>query len=412
MTILDSCRDPRPSSWSASAPKGSYVPRNWSRPCARASSAWAQRVAERPGVAPPVFELAATFIGSGGSNIYVGQAARLIAQGVREPNLRLRAAEWPRVGHLHFIELYLDRAVEAWRALQIQAETAPSLYTLTPEVKAAPGSLLRPIDSGYRGAEYDFFSAVTEGTADGRIEYVLDTRRARNEVRDQSTQAPLIRGLVEKASNDQNTDAQLGRTLCQLLIPMSMDTFLGGATELMIELDGSTAAIPWELLDTDPLDTEDRRPWAIRAKLLRRLRMKDFREQVNDAGRDASVLVIGEPDCDPTIYPALPGAREEAIAVARCFTAGQRFAADHVELLVSSSPDGKDRPDAHRVINALFERKQDNRGLRSWRIVHIAGHGEPPDKKSGNPRGVVLSGDMFLGRERSAAFGSSRSWCS
>ena len=84
-----------------------------------------------------------------------------------------------------------------------------------------------------------------------------------------------------------------------LLIPMSMDTFLGGATELMIELDGSTAAIPWELLDTDPLDTEDRRPWAIRAKLLRRLRMKDFREQVNDAGRDASVLVIGEPDCRP-----------------------------------------------------------------------------------------------------------------
>ena len=359
--------------------------------------AWAQRVAERPGLAPPVFELAATFIGSGGSNIYVGQSARLIAQGVREANQRLRAAEWPRVGHLHFIELYLDRAVEAWRALQIQAETAPSLYTLTPEVIAAPGSLLRPIDSGYRGAEYDFFSAVSEGTADGRIEYVLDTRRARNEVRDQSTQAPLIRGLVEKASNDQNTDAQLGRTLCQLLIPMSMDTFLGGATELMIELDGSTAAIPWELLDTDPLDTEDRRPWAIRAKLLRRLRMKDFREQVNDAGRDASVLVIGEPDCDPTIYPALPGAREEAIAVARCFTAGQRFAADRVELLVSSSPDGKDRPDAHRVINALFERKQDNRGLRSWRIVHIAGHGEPPDKKSGNPRGVVLSGDMFLG---------------
>ena len=34
---------------------------------------------------------------------------------------------------------------------------------------------------------------------------------------------------------------------------------------------------------------------------------------------------------------------------------------------------------------------------RSWRIVHIAGHGEPPDKKSGNPRGVVLSDDMFLG---------------
>ena len=32
-------------------------------------------------------------------------------------------------GHLHLIELYLDRATEAWRALQIQAETAPRSYT-------------------------------------------------------------------------------------------------------------------------------------------------------------------------------------------------------------------------------------------------------------------------------------------
>ena len=33
---------------------------------------------------------------------------------------------------------------------------------------------------------------------------------------------------------------------------------------------------------------------------------------------------------------------------------------------------------------------------RDWRIVHISGHGEPPSE-DGNPRGVVLSHDNFLG---------------
>ena len=54
------------------------------------------------------------------------------------------------------------------------------------------------------------------------------------------------------------------------------------------------------------------------------------------------------------------------------------------------------------VSNALME--------RDWRIVHISGHGEPPEmigkepekeddppQKQGNPRGVVLSDGSFLG---------------
>jgi hypothetical protein len=357
--------------------------------------AWAQRVAERPGVTPPLLDLAATLIGSGGSSVFVGQSARLIAQGVREANLLLGAAGWPRVGHLRLVELYLDRAAEAWRALQMQVAAAPSHYDLAPEVEVGSGALLRPLESGYRGADYDFFSATSDPNGEGRIEYVLDTRRARNEVRDQTTQAQLIRGLVKKASNDKNSDPQLGNTLCRLLVPLTMDTFLGGATELLIELDGGTAGIPWELLDTDPPDGGDTRPWAIRAKLLRRLRTTEFRENVVDADPDASVLVIGEPRCDPAIYPPLPGARAEAIAVADRLWAPGGIPAERVKLLVGDKISGNDGPDAHAVINALFERK-DARGVRrSWRIVHVAGHGEPPEK-GGDPRGVVLS-DGFIG---------------
>ena len=44
------------------------------------------------------------------------------------------------------------------------------------------------------------------------------------------------------------------------------------------------------------------------------------------------------------------------------------------------------------MINAVLERE--------WRIVHVAGHGEAPERlgeKDGNPRGVVLSDGAFLG---------------
>ena len=44
------------------------------------------------------------------------------------------------------------------------------------------------------------------------------------------------------------------------------------------------------------------------------------------------------------------------------------------------------------MINAVLE--------RDWRIVHVAGHGEAPERlgeKDGNPRGVVLSDGAYLG---------------
>jgi hypothetical protein len=74
---------------------------------------------------------------------------------------------------------------------------------------------------------------------------------------------------VANASNAQHNDRQIGRTLFKLLIPVEMEAFLAGTGEMQIELEPETAGIPWELLDTDHEEHDpDRRPWAIRAKLL------------------------------------------------------------------------------------------------------------------------------------------------
>jgi hypothetical protein len=151
---------------------------------------------------------------------------------------------------------------------------------------------------------------------------------------------------------------------------------------MVIEVDSGTAAIPWELLDTDavsanptPATPPAQKPWAIRSKLLRKLRVDSYRANPTDASADDSVLVIGEPKTD---YAPLPGAKAEARAVYKQLVSTGGIAPDRVRALI-------DNDDGRTVINALFE--------RPYRIVHIAGHGE-----AGRNGGVVLSGkNMFLG---------------
>lgn len=345
--------------------------------------AYAQRLAEQPAGTAAQFELAALLLGSGGSGFTPGGAARAITQGVIDANLKLQKYGWPQVVQLTLVELYLDRASEAWSALQVQEIATPNRLKLAGKVQSGPGALRRPLDSSYRGASYDFISALHMPGSDPEnpvIAYTLDTKRARTEVRAQRAQGSLLRELVAKASNDANTDTQIGRTLFNLLVPVEMEPFLGGSSEMVIELEPATAVIPWELLDSNAeAQALDQPPWAIRCKLIRKLQLADFRCQVSDASPDDKVLVIGEPLCDPKRYPRLEGAQREAIAVVeRLTTANNGISAEKVKSLV-------DHNDAQSIINALFE--------HPYRIVHIAGHGE-----FGENGGVVLSGERtYLG---------------
>lgn len=345
--------------------------------------AYAQRLSEQEGSTPVQFEMAATLIGSGGTGITAGSAARAIVQGALEANQKLQLSGWPQLSQLTLVELYLERAGDAWRALQLQEAAAPKRLKLMGKVQFGPGAIRRSLDSSYRGANYDFISALHvpgDNAAIPCIAYKLDTKRARTEVLARHAQGTLLRELVAKASNDANTDPDIGRTLFNLLIPVEIEPFLSTASEMVIELEPQTAGIPWELLDTNPdADSDDKRPWAIRSKLIRKLQLEEFRAQLVDASAEDNVLVIGEPKCDPKIYPPLAGARREAMAVAQQLTApGSGIAAGKVIQLVKEN-------DAQTIINELFK--------RPYRIVHIAGHGEP-----GANGGVVLSGDnTYLG---------------
>ena len=184
-----------------------------------------------------------------------------------------------------------------------------------------------------------------------------------------------------------------------LVIPIEIEAYLAGSGEMQIQLDPQTATIPWELLDTKR-ESDDDPPWAIKVKLLRKLRIKTFRERVTDAGTDASALVIGEPECPPD-FPRLYGARAEAVAVRDCLEGSSGLGKEAVTALIN--PDAtQPGPSARAVVNALFE--------RPWRVVHVTGHGVPGEH--GKPGGVVLSNGNFLGRPRSATCEPRRSWYS
>ena len=372
--------------------EGQLKERDLTRTVRQGVIAWVQRMAEGAADAGPgvVVELCATLIGSGGVGMNASNAARAIAQGVREANQRLAGVSdsgWPQVNHLTLVELYLERASDAWQGLQVLALSAPGLYEITPTIQSGVGPLRRQIDSGYRGTDYDFIVATSP--SDDAISFALDTKRARTEVRAQTTQGKLLRELVKRASTESNQDPRLGRTLFQLLVPVEVEPFLAGTGRMLLELDDKTASIPWELLDTsgqDPTQT-DNRPWAIRTQLLRKLRQEHYRQQVQDAQADDAVLVIGEPQVDTTIYAALPGARAEAEAVAAALSGPGGLGAERVNALIDDN-------DATSIINALFERR--------YRIVHVAGHGEPVKRDEATGKviemgGVVLSGGSFLG---------------
>ncbi|MEW7854547.1 CHAT domain-containing protein [Pseudomonas chlororaphis] len=374
--------------------------------------AWAQRLAEQHRGAPVQFEIAAALLGSGGVGMSPGQSAALIAQGVRDANIRLKQKDWPTVSHLHLTELYLDRATDAWRAVQVIGVSRPKDFMVAPTIKTGSGWLRRPLEGGYRSTRYDFISAVTQYDENQlpMIAYTLDSRRARSEVKAQSTQVALLHELVSASSNQPLAGSTIGQTLFKLLVPLEMDAYLGGTTEMQIELDSSTAAIPWELLNTErdpnrPM-AEEQTPWAIRSKLLRKLRTEDYREQVLDATADAYVLIIGEPVTDSQHYPRLPGARAEAHAITRLMES--YLPVGKVKSLIAEDTDPCLKVDARAVTSALL--------AHDWRIVHIAGHGEPPlfevlpvqdidapikasetQAKMLDPRGIVLSNNIFLG---------------
>ena len=352
---------------------------------------WSQRTTRAPGEAREGFVLASLLMGSG-SSVSVRDAAAALAWGVLDANQDLseRAAgeRWPLVSELKVVDLYLDRASEAWRTLRDLGGELNDRLRLCAAIEELPSGRVRPPGDGYRGAAHDLVritdvsaqqnppcDAPAAGLAEVRLEYAMFTRRARSEVRGKSTQARLVDPMLVAAQGQTAWDGDLASSLYRLLLPQELQAQFSAGNALLLELDPACARYPWELLDDGQAAQPDRRavePLTLRrgGGLLRKLRLSEFRRRPSDALLGDRMVVVGVPQLSDERYPPLDAARDEAVAVAQALG---------VTPLLDAPP--------MAITTAVLS--------HPCRVLHLAGHGRYDP--AGLASGMLMDHDTVLG---------------
>jgi hypothetical protein len=282
----------------------------------------------------------------------VEDSVRAITTGVLAARERLVATKRHarvHIADLTFIELYEDTALQASAFLQEMGSESrfQALLTVAPDVDTLPGHQRRP-----RFDEDRWWNRiqVRENEKDGSLEFRnLTQKRARSEEYLQATQKQLIDGFVRDAITSPYPDPATAGTLFELLVPNTLKEYAPEQHDLALILDEASARYPWELMQDTRAGSGQ--PIAVRAGLIRSLTVKTFRERPQ-AVLGNHALVVGDP---PSDLPPLPGAREEAQAVADLL--GRKGVS--VTSLIQPAP--------RTLVSHLF--------ARDYRIMHFAAHG-------------------------------------
>jgi CHAT domain-containing protein/pimeloyl-ACP methyl ester carboxylesterase len=332
----------------------------------------------------PTIALSALLIGTGAAGIAVDDSVYALIRGVADANRALHNArrpsqgveDVPQIGELEIIELYEDRALQAFESVS-RLVTDPEFRG---RVVAAPTLEVRP--GGLTRLQFEEPSGwwqrlqILGGRDDGRniapLRFASFTQNARTEVSLHSTQRALVDRFVSQSVTSTIANSTSARTLFQLLLPNELKERAPDQDNLVLLLDESAATYPWELLE-DESDGQ-RRPFAIQHGLLRQLETVEYRRSVQNTTDDAA-LVIGDP---VSRFDALPGAQAEAEEVARRLQ-GEAFAVSaHI------------CPRGDQVVSALYD--------RPYRVLHLAGHGvfSPPTADRDTAIVGMIIGDNTL----------------
>jgi hypothetical protein len=352
---------------------------------------WSER---RPTNGPMATDTAAPgisclLIGTGEGGISVSEAVAALLRGVAEANASLASTSVPqRIGEIEFIELWEDRALQAMSALtvlQADAEFARA-FKFTIELATSKGGRARPSVSDPPGwwHRLQVLGNPEPHSTQRFLRFMALTRRARMEVRLHETQRALVDELVNTAVKTTDHSPELSRTLFELLLPSDLKSAAPNEDNLVLLLDEESARYPWELLEdhSTVAARRDPEPLVVKHGLLRQLAVTDERP-VPQPNASRSVLIIWDP-VGP--YPALPGARTEAIAVRDEFRRASFEAVCAAERLTG-----------REVIEQLY--------ARPYRVLHLAAHGVyrfPTTAQAQTPgepslvTGVVMGKDMFL----------------
>ncbi|WP_374212338.1 CHAT domain-containing protein [Thiothrix subterranea] len=313
------------------------------------------------------------------------------------------------VGELRFVEFFLDTAITAAHAVrELPLRVEKDLERLEARVipaselkfyKEAPRQRLSERSAGGYWARLmitnDDDTAETNAIAK-KLKYVFLSERARAEAIEHMRQPGLIEALIREQVTKPSYDADVCRTLFQLMIPLDFKTAARQTEQLLLVLDAYTANLPWEMLQADD------EPLALKMAMVRQLVALRYRKTVRGSLKNTA-CVIGNPATTGFFrhYPvdnqprsptgdgslaSLRGATEEAHAVAQAL----RTANYAVETLYPASPNAAPEHTAIQVFNTLFK--------RPYRILMIAAHGVVGivGKDGVERSGVVLSDGVMI----------------
>ncbi|MEY2225835.1 CHAT domain-containing protein [Streptomyces sp. BF23-19] len=322
-----------------------------------------------------VSTMAAVLIGSGTGNLTVKQAARALVRGFADALAPLGPpAPPPRLTDVLVMEVDRLRAEQLHLALTDSASKLPQVRIVPGLREESGGELFGPSAAVYAlsaltglaapvagedvlqtvlaGFDPDIQGMIREQLADlasvertelsltvrrpaeaqddavpvrmsvqsgvGGLRWAALTGRATVPERLVPVDMDLLRELVDRLTEPSVKDAcELPDLLSRFVVPPDFQRLLTDDSTVLLELDRDTASVPWEFLaEIQQAGMEKRDPLAIRTQLSRQLRTTYSRVMTEGlADGPLRALVIGDPG-DPEKGFHLPGARQEALAVA------------------------------------------------------------------------------------------------
>ncbi|MCX5956199.1 MAG: CHAT domain-containing protein [Cyanobacteria bacterium] len=378
-----------------------------------------QMVDRQSGEAPETIEapLSALLLGYNfTTNISVEDSVAALVRGVLAANQQFsetRPDVPVRITQLEIVELYLDIAATAARALvrvaeQINRDGARYGMRVEADRELRQGKGFSQRLDASQGVAYwprlevtdadqrEDCLSPTEGAEPlaakprrafaERLRFAYLGQRARSETTLHQRQPGLVESLVESSIRESTYVEDLSRTLFQLLVPHDFKNQARQMDRMVLVLDGYTANLPWELLLADD------KPLALSTRMVRQLQSPRYRTQVRQT-LEKRAYVIGNPSTEgfnkvfadgptrkaPEALDGLDGAGNEAQTVVNVL---RQYGYDCEEAIGGEK--------AVDIINKLY------RSL--YRIVHIAAHGVYDEKTrdGGSRSGVVLSDGLLI----------------
>lgn len=327
-----------------------------------------------------ILGITSLIIGSNYGGLSVENSVKAIVQGVHIANGKLQGLgieNPPRIGHIEFVELYEDVAINALYSLsrlEMQDTRSAGILLEVKKIQTLLGSKKRipnEVSSGW----WNRITVKKESSDENNkgiecLKFNASTSSAHEKESELFTTPALIEGTIREMSTSNRWSPQSAKAIFELMIPNDFKEQLKRHGNINWILDYKTAEYPWELLQDNITDTK---PLCVSSGMIRQLTSDKIRPVIKSSP-DENALIIADPDLQG-FASQLPGALKEGQKVSELLSSNG----------INTVTSFKGNPS--EIIEKLFS--------NDYRIIHLSGHGE---FKEDNPigSGMVIGNNMFL----------------